>query len=50
MSRQDRYANLERGSEMVFLGTSYFFAGRTADGRIVATTSHGQMLMMPDPD
>lgn len=50
MSRRDRYANLKPGCEMVFLGTSYFFAGRTPDGRIIATTSHGQMLMMPDPD
>ena len=35
---------------MVFLGTSYYYGNRTPDGRIVALTSHGQMLMVPDPD
>ena len=46
----DPFASLTPGTEMVYESHSYFFVRCTPDGRYMAISSAGALLLMPDPD
>lgn len=50
MSAYDRYASLPIGTELIYESGSFFTTRSTPDGRYMAMSSSGAMLLIPDPE